>query len=254
MALLAQARFLLAFFASDDPFNDVFGPIFESFDETLGAFFQALGEFIQWLMFLLLIAVIVGIVLSSVGLATAVGMLVKKAASEELDENPSSFEQYASESGGSHWRSRLLGFAAAIFVLGIIPLTLYTKITAERYGFNDDWYLPVRLLGLVGGIVFAISYQRRRIRRLGKEKATGVWFCIGLVISAVVVGDIVLVAVTSLAYISFQDFGWLVITTITCGLLTCALLMLRKLSPAKQNLFFNRDGNTSGPFTESDVD
>jgi hypothetical protein len=253
MPLLAQARLLFPTFASDDPFKDVFGPVLDGVEE----FFVILEGFLQLLAILLIVAVIIGIVLTliaSVGLATVVGMVVTKSASEELDETPSSFKQYASESGGSHWRARLLGLAAAIFVLGIIPFTLYVIMTAQRYGFDNDWYMPVRLLALVGGIVFAIRYQRRRIRRLGKEKAAGICFCMGLVISAVVVGDIVLVAVTSLAYISFQDFGWLVITTITCGPLICALLILRKLSPAKQNLFFNRDGNTSGPFTESDVD
>jgi hypothetical protein len=249
MALFTQARLLLPTYASSDPFGDMFGWIPE--------FFEALAGFFLLLMIILVVAIIVGIVLTiiaSVGLATVIGMVVTKAASEELDETPSSFKQYASESGGSRWRRHLLGLAAAIFGLGIIPFTLYTIITAQRYGFQNDWYMPARLLGLAGGIVFAIAYQRRRIRRLGKEKAAGVWFCLGLVISAVVVGDMVLVAGTSLAYISLQNFGWLVITAITCGVLTCALLILLKLGPVKENLFFNRDGNTIGPFTESDVD
>ena len=210
------------------------------------------GLFWALVMFVIIVIIVkVLIIVASVGLGTIVGMVVKKAASEELGQNPSLFNQ-----SGSGW-----ALAATFLGLGIIPSTLYTGLTATDHGFQNNWYLRVMLLGLTGGIVFAITYQRRRIRRLGKEKAAGVWFFLGLVISAASVGAMGSVTCTSLAYLSWQDSTWLAITTITCGVLTCGLLILFKftpsnvkLRPAKEKLFFYRDGNTIGPFTESDVD
>jgi formylglycine-generating enzyme required for sulfatase activity len=138
------------------------------------------------------------------GEAESSGVVVKKEASEELRETLSSFNQSGSESGGSSSRGSLLGLVGTFLGLGIIPFTIFTASKAGDYGFQDDWFRPVMWLGLAGGIVFAIAYQRRRIRRLGKDKAGRGWFYFGLVIAAAAIGAMGSVTCTSLAYIAWQ--------------------------------------------------
>jgi formylglycine-generating enzyme required for sulfatase activity len=213
----------------------LFGPITE--------FFSWLEQVFWFFVIVGIIVLIIGIVLTivaSVGLGTIVGKVVKKAVSEELGEEESggvvakqiasealgeeesggvvvenassdelgeilsSFNQSGSGSGGSSSRGSLLGLVGTFLGLGIIPFTIFTAFKAGDYGFHDDWFRPVMLFGLAGGIVFAIAYQRRRIRRLGKDKAGRGLFYFGLIFSAAAIGAMGSVTCTSLAYIYWQ--------------------------------------------------
>ncbi len=144
------------------------------------------------------------VVSEALGKAESGGVVVKESPSEELSETLSSFNQSGSEPLGSSSRGSLLGLVGTFLGLGIIPFTIFTASKAGDYGFQDDWFRPVMWLGLAGGIVFAIAYQRRRIRRLGKDKAGRGLFYFGLVFSAAAIGAMGSVTCTSLAYIYWQ--------------------------------------------------
>jgi hypothetical protein len=52
----------------------------------------------------------------------------------------------------------------------------------------------------------------------------------------------------------WDSFGWLMITTTTCGVLACMLWIYLMFMTTKEQIFFNQDGITTGPFTETEVD
>jgi len=177
-------------FGQGNPFQGI-NDLFKGLEELAMAIVAAI-------IFFLIILVVV-LIVAGVGLGAITGMVFKKAASDELDE-----VETGSTTVTSRIRGCLILLAGPVFGVGALLFSFSAFLAAENRGFDEDWLPVVVILGVVVGIVFAAWYQRRRIRRLGEEKANGILFLFGLLVSSVFIGVMGSVSVTSLVYIAWE--------------------------------------------------
>jgi len=177
-------------FGQGNPFQGI-NDLFKGLEELAMAIVAAI-------IFFLIILVVV-LIVAGVGLGAITGMVFKKAASDELDE-----VETGSTTVTSRIRGCLILLAGPVFGVGALLFSFSAFLAAENRGFDEDWLPVVVILGVVVGIVFAAWYQRRRIRQLGEEKANGILFLFGLLVSSVFIGVMGSVSVTSLVYIAWE--------------------------------------------------
>mgnify|MGYP005637300125 CR=1 FL=1 len=180
-------------FGQGNPFQGI-NDLFKGLEELAMAIAAAI--------IIVLIILVVVLIVAGVGLGAITGMGFKKAASDELDE---------AEAGSTTVTSRIRGcvilLVGPVFAVGALLFSFFAFLAAEDRGFDEDWLPTVMILGVVAGIVFTIGYQQRRIRRLGAEKAKGIFFILGLLVSGVFIGVMGSVSTTSLVYIAIKRFA-----------------------------------------------
>ena len=176
-----------------------------------------------------LVILVVVLIVAGVGLGAITGMVFKKTASDELDE-----AETGSTTVTSQIRGCLILLAGPVFGVGALLFSFSAFLAAENRGFDEDWLPVVMILGVVVGIVFTGWYQRRRIRRLGEEKANGILFLFGLLVSSVFITVMGSVSVTSLVYIAWQRVGGFGFSTgFFCVWFLLALLLIFKKNKPK---------------------
>jgi len=207
--------------------------MFGQFDNT----FQGINDLFEGLeqlamaiaaaIIIALVILVVVLIVAGVGLGAITGMVFKKAASDELDE-----AETGSTTVTSQVRGCLILLAGPVFGVGALLFSFSAFLAAENRGFDEDWLPVVMILGVVVGSVFVGWYQRRRIRRLGEEKANGMFFLFGLLVSSVFIAVMGSVSVTSLVYIALQRVGGFGFSIgFFCAWILLVFLILKKGKP-----------------------
>lgn len=164
--------------------------------------FRGLEQVVEGIIVGLIIAAIIMLVITivfGIGFGTITGMVLKKTVSDELDE-----AEAGSPTGTSRVRGCLIILAGPFLGVGALLFTIFTAALADEHGFDEKWFPVLMILGVVVGLVFTVWYQRRRIRRLGVEKAKGIFFILGLLVSSVFMGVMGSVSGPSLVYLAWE--------------------------------------------------
>jgi hypothetical protein len=176
-------------FGQGNPFQGI-NDLFEGLEKIANGIAAA--------MIIAVIIFVVVLIVAGVGLGAITGMVFKKAVSDESDD-----AETGSTAGTSQIRGCLILLAGSVFGVGALLFSFFAAEAASDRGFDEDWFPLVMMLGGVVGLVLADWYQRRRIRRLGEKKASGLLFLFGIWVSSVFIAVMGTVSVTSLVYIAF---------------------------------------------------
>lgn len=170
--------------------------------QGISDFFQGLEQLAMGLMALAILGAILLLVLvivAGVGLGTITGMVFKKAVSEESGKDAS-----GSSKGTSRLPGCLILLAGQFFGVGALLFAFFTAVVADGYGFNEDWFPPVIIVGMLAGVVFTTVYLFRRLRREGEKRTRGAFFIVGLLISSLFIGGVGSVSSSCLVYIALK--------------------------------------------------